>query len=106
MDNLVEKYFPTDHWLIEKHTAELIRDTSISSSVDIHILARRLAETHDDMQRFAAEIRQLTKQVEMQRSLLNTLPVDDIPTSKWLDNYLQYRREQESSASDSQRSEP
>lgn len=60
----------------------------------------------DEVLDLTAEIRQLTKQVEMQRSLLNTLPVDDIPTSKWLDNYLQYRREQESSASDSQRSEP
>ena len=54
MDNLMAQFYDNGDkpgFETEMHTAELVRLAQVSSSGDVQVLARRLAETHDDMQK-------------------------------------------------------
>lgn len=64
MDNLVQTYYPTEHFSTEEHTAEIVRKCQYSSSGEVQILARRLAETHDDVQKMYAALAECVDALE------------------------------------------
>jgi hypothetical protein len=54
MDNLMEQFYESGEsgaFETDIHTGQLVREAQASSSSEVQVLARRLAETHDDMQR-------------------------------------------------------